>query len=108
MPCTKSVPVMCRAERSDGILDRAAQLRLDRAHGIVEYEMVGAACAQFAAAQARQGALLRQLPWWWMGAVVDYADDDRMVDIAVQKLHDDFLPHTRQGLVPFADPPSAS
>ncbi|MNN40322.1 hypothetical protein D3C81_1543930 [compost metagenome] len=59
--------------------------------------MVGAAGAQFAAAQAGQGALLRQLPRRWIGAVVDHANDDRMVDIAVLELHDDFLAHARQG-----------
>ncbi|MNM28632.1 hypothetical protein D3C81_391480 [compost metagenome] len=77
-----------------------AQLCLDRCLGIVEYKVVGATGAQFTAAQAGQGALLRQLPWRRIGAVVDRADDDRMVDITVLELHDDFLAHARQGNVP--------
>ena len=88
------------AERQAAVLVAAAQLGLDGLLRIVEYQVIRAATAQLAAAQAGQGALLRQLPGRRIGAVVDNAGHDGMVDIAILELHHHFLAHARQRDLP--------
>ena len=87
------------AQRQLAVLVVALELGLECALGVVQHQMVAAAIAaavQFAAAQSGQRALRRQMPGRHVVAVVDDADDDGVVDIPIEELHQHFLAHARQ------------